>query len=59
MVCADRALSEPVISAVFPSVDGVDRETSVESVVARHGEQPLSADEFGDHFGDLPRDGEG
>jgi hypothetical protein len=40
-------------------VDEVDEETSVESIVARHGEQWLSAEEFEDHFGNLPRDGEG
>jgi hypothetical protein len=40
-------------------IDEVDEETSVESIVARHGEQRLSAEEFEDHFGDLPRDGEG
>ena len=40
-------------------VDEVDEETSVESILARYGEQRLSAEEFEDHFGDLPRDGEG
>jgi len=40
-------------------VDEVDEETSVESILARHGEQRLSAEEFEDHFGDLPRDSEG
>jgi hypothetical protein len=40
-------------------VDEVDGETSVESILARHGEQRLSAEEFDDHFGDLLRDREG
>jgi hypothetical protein len=40
-------------------VDEVDEETSVESILARHGEHRLSAEAFEDHFGDLPRDGEG
>ncbi len=40
-------------------VDEVDKDKSVESILARHGEQWLSAEEFEDHFGDLPRDGEG
>jgi hypothetical protein len=40
-------------------VNEVDEETSVESILARHGEQRLSAEEFEDHFRDLPRDGEG
>jgi hypothetical protein len=34
-------------------VDEVDVETSVESILTRHGEQRLSAAEFEEHFGDL------
>lgn len=40
-------------------VDEVGEDTSVEAILARHGERRLSAEEFEDHFGDLPRDGEG
>ena len=40
-------------------VDEVDEETSVEAILARHGEHRLSAEEFEERFGDLPRDGEG
>jgi hypothetical protein len=40
-------------------VDEVDEETSVESILARHGEHRLSAEKFEERFGDLPRDGEG
>jgi hypothetical protein len=40
-------------------VDEVDKATSVELILARHGEQRLSAKEFERHFGDLSRDGEG
>lgn len=40
-------------------VDEVDEETSVKSILARHGERRLSTEKFEDHFGDLPRDGEG
>jgi hypothetical protein len=40
-------------------VDEVAEETSVESILARHGERRLSAEQFEEHFGDLPRDGEG
>jgi hypothetical protein len=40
-------------------VDQVDDETSVESILARHGERRLTAAEFEEHFGNLPRDGEG
>jgi hypothetical protein len=40
-------------------IDEVDQDTSIESILARHGEQRLSAEEFEEQFGDLPRDGEG
>jgi hypothetical protein len=54
------ALSEAQVErARIVIVDEVDGETSVESILARHGEQRLSAEEFDDHFGDLLRDREG
>jgi len=54
------ALSEAQVErARIVIVDDVDEETSIESILARHSEQRLSANEFDDHFGDLPRDGEG
>jgi hypothetical protein len=54
------ALSEAQVErARIVIVDEVDGETSVESILARHGEQRLSAAEFDEHFGDLPHDGEG
>jgi hypothetical protein len=54
------ALSEAQLErARIIIVDEVDKETSVESILTRHGEQPLSAEDFEDNFGDLPRDGEG
>ena len=54
------ALSEAQVErARIVIVDEVDEETSVESILARQGEQRLSAEEFEDRFGDLPRDGEG
>jgi hypothetical protein len=34
-------------------------DTSVEAILARHGETRLSPAEFERHFGDLPTDGEG
>lgn len=40
-------------------VDAVDTETSVDAILARHGEEQLSSEEFEDHFGRLPHDGEG
>ena len=54
------ALSEDQVErARIIIVDEVDKETSVESILTRHGEQRLSAEDYEDHFGDLPRDGEG
>lgn len=40
-------------------VDEVTEQTSVKAILARHGEQRLSPEEFEQHFGDLPSDGEG
>lgn len=54
------ALSEAQVErARIVVVDEVDEETSVESILARHGERRLSAEAFETHFGDLPLDGEG
>ncbi|HEY2937535.1 MAG TPA: hypothetical protein VGJ25_13105 [Gaiellaceae bacterium] len=54
------ALSEAQVErARIVIVDEEGEETSVESILARHGEHRLSAEEFEDHFGDLLRDGEG
>jgi len=54
------ALSEAQVErARIIIVDEVDKETSVESILVRHGEQRLSGEEFEHHFGGLPRDGEG
>lgn len=38
--------------------DEVDPETSVDTILARHGERRLSPQEFDGHFGDLSQDGE-
>lgn len=54
------ALSETQVErARIVVVDEVDPETSVASILARHGEQRMSADAFDEQFGDLRRDGEG
>ena len=39
--------------------DEIAPETSVDAILARHGEKRLAPEEFKRHFGDLPRDGEG
>jgi hypothetical protein len=55
-----RRLNESQLKrARLVALDEVDAETSVESILVRHGERRLSAEEFEEHFGDLPRDGEG
>jgi hypothetical protein len=33
--------------------------SSVEEVLSKHGERELGAEEFEEHFGELPTDGEG
>ena len=54
------ALSAPQVSkARIVVVDEVAEQTSVKAILARHGEQRLSPEEFERHFGDLPSDGEG
>jgi hypothetical protein len=34
-------------------------DSSVKAILSRHDKRPLRADEFEDHFGKLPTDGEG
>ena len=54
------ALSEAQLErARLVVVAEVDGETSVESILSRHGEQRLGSEELEEHLGDLPRDGEG
>ena len=54
------ALSESQLErARLVVLNEVDEETSVEAILARHGERRLSSEEFEEHFADLPRDGEG
>lgn len=43
--------------AAFEAVEG--RDTPVEAILARHGEERLSPEEFDRHFGSLPTDAEG
>jgi hypothetical protein len=54
------ALSETELErARIIFVDRVDEDTSLRSILARHGEHRLDAEQFAGHFGDLPRDDEG
>jgi hypothetical protein len=63
---AERLLKEmpeervPVaLEALEAVIWGEEADTSVEAILARHGERRLDPAEFERHFGDLPRDGEG
>ena len=54
------ALSEAELERVrIIFVDRVDEDTSLQSILARHGEHRLETEQFVSHFGDLPQDGEG
>lgn len=53
-------LPEDRVEAALAALEAVEgRDTSVEAILARHGEQRLSPEEFEDHFGSLPSDDEG
>lgn len=62
---AERVLQElpeelmPAALEVLEAVLKGEVDTSVEAILARHGESRLSPEEFERHFGDLPTDGEG
>lgn len=54
------SLSDPELErARIVIVDEVSPDTSVEAILARHGEERVSSGEFDQHFGQLPTDGEG
>ena len=50
-------LPEDRVDAALEAVEG--RDTSVEAILARHGEERLSPEEFERYFGSLPADAEG
>lgn len=53
-------MPEDRIEAALAALEAVEgRDSSVEAILARHGEQRLSSDEFERHFGSLPSDDEG
>jgi hypothetical protein len=53
----DDPRESPRCSGSLEAVEG--RDTSVEAILARHGEERLSPEEFDRHFGSLPTDAEG
>lgn len=53
-------LPEDRVDAALAALEAVEgRDTSVEAILARHGEERLSPEEFDRHFGSLPTDDEG
>lgn len=53
-------LPEDRVDAALAALEAVEgKDTSVEAILARHGEQRLSPEEFDRHFGSLPTDDEG
>jgi hypothetical protein len=53
-------LPEERVDAALAALEAVEgRDTSVEAILARHGEERLSPEEFDRHFGSLPTDAEG
>jgi hypothetical protein len=53
-------LPEDRVVAALAALEAVEgRDTSVEAILARHGEERLSPEEFDQHFGSLPTDAEG
>jgi hypothetical protein len=53
-------LPEDRVGAALAALEAVEgRDTSVEAILARHGEQRLAPQEFERQFGSLPTDDEG
>ena len=53
-------LPDDRVDAALAALEAVEgRDTSVEAILARHGEQRLGPEDFDRHFGSLPTDDEG
>lgn len=53
-------LPEDRVEAALAALEAVEgRDTSLRAILARHGEEQLSVEEFDRHFGSLPTDDEG
>jgi hypothetical protein len=53
-------LPENRLEAALAALEAVEgQDTSIEAILARHGEQRLDPEEFERHFGLLPSDDEG
>jgi hypothetical protein len=53
-------LPEDRLDAALAALEAVEgRDTSIDAILARHGEQRLDPEEFEHNFGSLPSDDEG
>lgn len=53
-------LPEDRVAAALAALEAVEgRDTSLEAILARHGEERISPEEFDRHFGSLQTDDEG
>ena len=53
-------IPEDRVEAALAALEAVEgQDTSLEAILARHGEERISAEEFDRHFGSLPTDDEG
>jgi hypothetical protein len=53
-------LPEERVEAALAALEAVEgKDTSLDAILARHGEERISPEEFDRHFGSLPTDGEG
>lgn len=53
-------IPEDRVEAALAALEAVEGEdTSLEAILARHGEERISSEEFDRHFGSLPTDDEG
>lgn len=53
-------LPDERVDAALAALEAVEgRDSSLEAILARHGEERLSPEEFDRHFGSLPTDAEG
>ncbi len=51
--------TEEQAAAALEAANRLNADTSVQAILARHGERRMDPEEFERHFGSLPRDGEG
>lgn len=53
-------IPEDRVEAALAALEAVEgKDASLEAILARHGEERISSEEFDRHFGSLPTDDEG